>query len=48
MSKVTRYLRVQDGLSDWVGRVISWLTLGIIGVLIYEVVARYLLNSPTI
>lgn len=48
MSKVTRYLRVQDGLSDWVGRATSWLTLGIIGVLLYEVVARYLLNSPTI
>ena len=48
MSKVTRYLRVQDGLSDWVGRAVSWLTLGIIGVLLYEVVARYLLNSPTI
>lgn len=48
MSKVTRYLRVQDGLSDWIGRAISWLTLGIIGVLLYEVVARYLLNSPTI
>ena len=48
MSKVTRYLRVQDGLSDWVGRATSWLTLGIIGVLIFEVVARYILNAPTI
>jgi len=48
VSKVTHYLRVQDGLSDWVGRVISWLTLGIIGVLLYEVVARYVVNSPTI
>ncbi|XGA79660.1 TRAP transporter small permease subunit [Halomonas sp. CH40] len=48
MSKVTRYLRFQDGLSDWVGRVISWLTLGIIGVLLYEVVARYIFNAPTV
>ncbi|KJZ14818.1 C4-dicarboxylate ABC transporter substrate-binding protein [Halomonas sp. S2151] len=48
MSKVTLYIRVQDGLSDWVGRAISWLTLGIIGVLIFEVMARYILNSPTI
>ncbi|WP_404375389.1 TRAP transporter small permease subunit [Vreelandella aquamarina] len=48
MSKVTHYLRVQDSLSDWVGKATSWLTLGIIGVLLYEVVARYLLNSPTI
>jgi len=48
VSKVTLYLRVQDGLSDWVGRATSWLTLGIIGVLIFEVVARYMLNAPTI
>lgn len=48
MSNVTRYLRVQDGLSDWVGRVVSWLTLGIIGVLLFEVVARYLFNAPTV
>nr|WP_232341133.1 TRAP transporter small permease subunit [Halomonas pacifica] len=41
-------MRVQDGLSDWVGRATSWLTLGIIGVLLYEVVARYILNAPTI
>ncbi|WP_346795434.1 TRAP transporter small permease subunit [Halomonas sp. Bachu 37] len=48
MSKITRYLRVQDSLSDWVGRATSWLTLAIIGILLYEVVARYLLNAPTI
>ena len=48
MSKINRYLRFQDGLSDWVGRVTAWLTLGIIGVLLYEVVARYVLNAPTV
>lgn len=48
MSKVTRYLRVQDGLSDWVGSAIAWLTLGMIGVLLIEVVARYFLNAPTV
>lgn len=48
MSKITRYLRVQDGLSDLVGLAIAWLTLGMIGVLLFEVVARYLLNAPTI
>lgn len=48
MSKITGYLRFQDGLSDWVGRATSWLTLGIIGVLLYEVVARYILNAPTV
>ncbi|WP_299235585.1 TRAP transporter small permease subunit [uncultured Halomonas sp.] len=38
----------QDGLSDVVGRVVSWLTLALIGVLLFEIVARYFLNSPTI
>lgn len=48
MSKVTSYLRFQDGLSEWIGRATSWLTLGIIGVLLYEVVARYIFNAPTV
>lgn len=48
MSKITRYLRFQDGLSEWIGRATSWLTLGIIGVLLYEVVARYIFNAPTV
>ncbi|PIE14332.1 MAG: C4-dicarboxylate ABC transporter substrate-binding protein [Rhodobacterales bacterium] len=47
-SLVTRYLTLQDGLSDFVGRAISWLTLAMIAVLALEIVARYFLNSPTI
>ncbi|XKE45189.1 TRAP transporter small permease subunit [Halomonas organivorans] len=48
MNKVSRYLVAQDGLSDWVGRVVSWLTIALIGVLLFEIVSRYFLNSPTI
>ncbi len=48
MGWVTRYLVIQDGLSDAVGRAISWLTLAMIAVLMLEIVARYFLNSPTI
>ncbi|WP_281855973.1 TRAP transporter small permease subunit [Litoreibacter halocynthiae] len=48
MSWVTRYLVAQDGLSEFVGRAISWLTLGMIGVLMIEIVARYFLNAPTL
>ncbi len=44
---VTRYLVAQDGLSEFVGRAISWMTLGMIGVLMIEIVFRYFLNSPT-
>lgn len=48
MQIVTRYLVIQDGLSEFLGQVISWLTLAMIGVLMFEIVARYFFNSPTI
>ena len=48
MTWVTRYLVAQDGLSEYVGRAISWLTLGMIAVLMIEIVARYFFNSPTL
>ncbi|WP_193143133.1 MULTISPECIES: TRAP transporter small permease subunit [unclassified Meridianimarinicoccus] len=48
MAWVTRYLVAQDGLSEFVGRAISWLTLGMIGVLVIEIVFRYFLDSPTL
>ncbi|RKF12703.1 TRAP transporter small permease subunit [Roseovarius spongiae] len=48
MAAVTRYLKLQDGLSDLVGQIIMWLSLGMIGILMIEIVARYFLNSPTI
>ncbi len=48
MNWVTRYLVAQDGLSEFVGRAVSWLTLGMISVLMLEIIARYFLNSPTI
>lgn len=48
MRTVTRYLVAQDGLSEFVGRAISWLTLVMIGVLVTEIFFRYFLDSPTI
>nr|WP_309502581.1 TRAP transporter small permease subunit [uncultured Roseovarius sp.] len=48
MTSIRGYLTAQDGLSDFVGRAISWLTLLMIGSLIWEIAARYFLNSPTI
>lgn len=48
MGILTRYLVLQDGLSEFVGRAISWLTLAMIAVLMFEIIARYFLNSPTI
>lgn len=36
-----------DSLSEWTGKVFAWLSLPMIGVLVFEVTARRLANSPT-
>lgn len=45
---IEKYLRIQDGISEFIGRVIAWLALVLILTLVYEVVSRYFFNSPTI
>lgn len=47
MNLISRFLKFQDGVSEFLGRTISWLVLAMIGVLVYEITARYVLNSPT-
>ena len=47
MNFISRFLKFQDGVSEFLGRAISWLVLAMIGVLVYEISARYVLNSPT-
>ncbi len=44
---IAKYLAFQDGLSDFVGRTVRWLTLVMLGVLLFEIASRYLLGSPT-
>ncbi|WP_261842201.1 TRAP transporter small permease subunit [Aliamphritea ceti] len=44
---ISKYLEFQDGLSDLVGRGIRWLTLLMLGVLLFEIGSRYLLGAPT-
>jgi TRAP-type mannitol/chloroaromatic compound transport system permease small subunit len=41
-------IRIIDTISDWSGRVFSWLIFPLIGALAYEVFARYLFNAPTV
>jgi TRAP-type mannitol/chloroaromatic compound transport system permease small subunit len=41
-------IRVIDAISDWSGRIISWLIIPLVVSLSWEVVARYVLSSPTI
>lgn len=47
MKALSGFLRFQDGVSEFVGKAVSWLCLAIIGVLLYEITARYLFNNPT-
>lgn len=41
------WIRWQDRLSEWLGRVVAWLGFALVGMLVFEVVARQLLSSPT-
>lgn len=36
-----------DALGAWLGRAVSYLVFGMIGVIMYEIVARYFFNAPT-
>lgn len=47
MESLARCLAGVDRISEGVGKAVSWLCLAMILVLIYEVTARYLFNSPT-
>lgn len=41
-------LKVLDSVSNWTGKLVCWLIIPQILALVYEVIARYIFNSPTI
>lgn len=41
-------VRVIESISEWTGKAVSWLCLGLVIMLCYEVTARYVFNAPTI
>ena len=43
-----RLLKIIDSISDWSGKLFSYLLWPGVAVLVYEVVARYVFNAPTI
>jgi TRAP-type mannitol/chloroaromatic compound transport system permease small subunit len=43
-----KILKVIDSISDHTGRVVAWLALALVLILVFEVVARWGFNSPTI
>ncbi|MBB1489532.1 TRAP transporter small permease subunit [Oceanospirillum sediminis] len=47
MSGISRLLNYQDEISEFIGKASSWMCLAMIGVLLYEIAARYLFLSPT-
>ncbi len=47
MAGISRLLEIQDGISEMIGKAVSWMCLVMIGVLLFEIAARYLFLSPT-
>jgi TRAP-type mannitol/chloroaromatic compound transport system permease small subunit len=41
-------LKVIDRVSEWTGKISSFLIIAITGVILFEIIARYIFNSPTI
>lgn len=41
-------IRTLDSVSEWTGRIVSWLILPMVASLVYEVGARYLFDAPTV
>jgi TRAP-type mannitol/chloroaromatic compound transport system permease small subunit len=48
MSALDRLLAGIDFLSEWSGKAVGFLLLPIVGVMVFEVVSRYVFNAPTI
>jgi TRAP-type mannitol/chloroaromatic compound transport system permease small subunit len=46
--KMRLFLKASDLLSEWAGKIFSWLILALTGVLVIEVLARYIFRSPTV
>src|SRR5262249_48774066 len=46
-SMVQRFLYAIDEFSTWVGKLVSWLIIGLMVVVCVEVFKRYFLNAPT-
>jgi TRAP-type mannitol/chloroaromatic compound transport system permease small subunit len=47
-SAIPRAVRALDQVNLWSGKLIAWLVIPMVLSLVYEVVARYLFNAPTV
>ncbi len=48
MKYIKRGLRIIDGINAWVGGCVAFLTVAMMLSVVYEVIMRYVFNSPTI
>lgn len=47
MHRLRRFLQIVDALSDWSGKVPAFLVIGMVLIIAYEVVLRYVFREPT-
>jgi len=47
VAKLQSALKGIDSLSNWTGKITSYLMIGMFAVIIYEIVVRYIVHSPT-
>jgi TRAP-type mannitol/chloroaromatic compound transport system permease small subunit len=48
LTALFRVIRFLDSISIWSGRIVGWLIFPMVGSLVYEVIARYFFDAPTI
>lgn len=48
MESYFKCIKIIDAISDWSGKIVSYLIYPLIGAVAYEVIARYLFNAPTV
>ncbi|WP_028325268.1 TRAP transporter small permease subunit [Desulfatirhabdium butyrativorans] len=42
------YIRIVDGISEWIGKIFCWLMLPLVLITAFEVFMRYVMKQPTI
>lgn len=45
---ITQFIRIVDKINDYVGKLVSWLIIVMMGLVVYEVFTRRVLGKPTV
>lgn len=46
-SGLKKIVTLFDKISEWAGKIMSWIIVLIVGIILYEVIVRYIFNQPT-